>query len=83
MGCPIDDDFTLGDIAVERFTCVPAKSGKSTRVVTVAVGLTFRAGLKLEGVIHVGHMKAKGYAYPPWIFREDQLTINSPMVRAF
>ncbi|MDD2462482.1 MAG: hypothetical protein PHI97_00630 [Desulfobulbus sp.] len=63
MGCPIDEDFTLGDIAVERFTCIPAKGGKSTRFVTVAVGLTFRAGLRLEGVIHVGHMKAKGYGF--------------------
>lgn len=61
MGCPIEEDFTLGDIAVERFTCIPAKDRKSTRCVTVAVGMTFRAGLKLEGIIHVGHMKAKGY----------------------
>ncbi len=57
MGVPVDEDFTLGDVAVERFVPVRVHGG---RYFLAAVGVTFKTSLALVGVYHLGYLKARG-----------------------
>ena len=56
MGVMVDEDFTLGDIAVERFVPVHVHSG---RYFLAAVGVTFKSSLALVGAYHLGYLKAR------------------------
>ena len=56
MGVPVDEDFTLGTIDVERF--VPVRI-HSDLYFLAAVGVTFKTSLALVGVYHLGYLKAR------------------------
>ena len=56
MAVPVEEDFTLGKIAVERFVPVHVHSG---RFFLAAVGVTFKTSLSLVGAYHLGYLKAR------------------------
>jgi hypothetical protein len=72
MNTPVAEDFTLGDLKIEKIMGMPVKKGQCNRTVVLAKNVQFRAGLKIEGIIHVGHLKSRGYGLVRRDFKRDK-----------
>ncbi len=60
LNLPVEPDFTLGDINIKKY--IPIKiNSRANRYKIAALDVTFRAGLNIGGIVHVGHLKNKGY----------------------